>query len=108
MENINSNGVWELYYKPLTMLYYKLLTMQITTANIAKIIKAVLKSMTVSINVESMKFPKWSAALYMCSQELSTVYDIRKATVLSDTSKRNLNTGGTTISQQKLNSIAVS
>ena len=50
-----SNGVRELYYK--------LLTMQITPAKIAKIIKAVLKSMTPSVDVESLKLPKRSAAL---------------------------------------------
>ena len=94
-----SNGVRELYYK--------LLTMQITPAKIAKIIKAVLKSMIPSVNVESLKLPKRAAALYMRSQELPTVNDIHKATVLSDASQKHLNTDGTTLHQQKLNSIAV-
>ena len=52
-----SNGVRELYYK--------LLTMQITPAKIAKIIKAVLKSMIPSVNVESLKLPKRAAVLYI-------------------------------------------
>ena len=94
-----SNGVRELYYK--------LLTMQITPAKIDKIIEAVLKSMTPLVDVESLKLPKRSAALYMCSQELPTVNDIHKATVLSHASKKHLNTDGTTLNQQKLNSIAV-
>ena len=94
-----SNGIRELYYK--------LLTMQITPAKIDKIIKAVLKSMTPSVDVESLKLPKRSAALYMHSQELPTVNDIHKATVLSNASKKHLNTDGTTLNQQKLNSSAV-
>ena len=81
--------------------------MQITPAKIAKIIKAVLKSMVPSVNVESLKLPKRSAALYMHSQELPTVNDIHKATVLSDASQKHPNTDGTTLNQQKLNSIAV-
>ena len=94
-----SNGVRELYYK--------LLTMQITPGKISDIIKYVLKSMTPSVDVESLKLPKRSAALYMRSQELPTVNDIQKATVLSNVSQKHLNTDGTTLNQKKLNCIAI-
>ena len=94
-----SNGVRELYYK--------LLTMQIAPGKISEVIKSVLKSMTPSVDVVSLKLPKWSADLYMRSQELPTVNDVQKATVLSDVTQMHLNTDGTTLNQQKLNSIAV-
>jgi hypothetical protein len=69
-----SNGVRELYYK--------LLTMQVTPGKIADIIRCVLQSITPSVNIESVKLPIQSAALY---QEIPTVNDIQKATILSDT-----------------------
>lgn len=43
----------------------------------------------------------------MRSQEVPTVNDVQKATVLSDVSQMQLNTDGTTLNQQKLNSIAI-
>ena len=69
-----SNGVRELYYK--------LLTMQIAPGKIPEVIKSVLKSMTPSVNVVSLKLPKRSAALYMRSQELPTLNDVQKASVI--------------------------
>ena len=82
--------------------------MQITPSQIPELIKTVLKCMTPSVKVVTIKLPQRSAALYMRSEELPTVSDVQKTIALTDSSvPKHINTDGTTLKQQKLNSIAV-
>lgn len=96
------------YSNAVRELYYKLLSMQISPAKVSNIIKTVLKTMVPSVNVESIQLPKRSAAQYMRKAELPTLNSAHKATVLAHASHTmHMNTDGTTLRQQKLNSIAI-
>ena len=92
-----SNGVRELYYQ--------LLSMHIPPAKIADIIKSILKAFVPSIDVESLHLPKRSAAQYMRSAELPTINRAHKATVLANAKEMHMNTDGTTLNQQKVNTL---
>ena len=92
-------------------LYYKLLADQLPPAKIASTIKSVLKSFLPLLDVDSLKLPGESCALYMRRQELTTVNLAHNAVSLLDQAQSgclNLNCDGTTLSQKKLQGAAIS
>jgi hypothetical protein len=100
------------YTQPVRELYYSLLSMQIPPARISSIIKSVLKSFLPSLEIDKLSLPAESCALYMRSQELTTINLAHKAISLIDKAHSggglNLNCDGTTLFQKKLQGTAVS
>ena len=97
------------YSPEIRKLYYSLLADQVPVSKIADIIRKVLKCFNPDKTVEDLRLPKKSCASYMRNEELKTICDAHKATVLcSDSGKSkgiNLNTDGTTKQQRKLGGV---
>ena len=97
------------YSSEIRKLYYSLLADQIPVSKIAVIIRKVLKCFNPDKNVEDLRLPKKSCACYMRNEELKTICNAHKATILcSDSGKCkgiHLNTDGTTKQQQKLGGV---
>lgn len=97
------------YTLKIRKLYYTLLANEVPTSKIADIIRAVLKCFNPSLNSENLRLPKKACASYMRREELKTICDAHKATVLcSDSAKTrgiHLNTDGTTKEQRKLGGV---
>ena len=97
------------YTLKIRKLYYTLLANEVPTSKIADIIRAVLKCFNPSLNSENLRLPKKACASYMHREELKTICDAHKATVLcSDSAKTrgiHLNTDGTTKEQRKLGGV---
>ena len=94
------------YIPEIRKLYYNLLAEQVPVSKITDIIRHVLKCFNPTENVEDLQLPKRSCASYMRKEELKTICDAHKATVISEVSTKSrqlyLNTDGTTKNQKKL------
>ena len=97
------------YSPAIRKLYYSLLSDQIPSSKIAAIIKMVIKCFNPSIDVEELKLPQRACADYMRREELKTISNAHKATVLSDATNKGflMNTDGTTKFQKKLGGVAI-
>ena len=100
------------YTAEIRTLYYSLLAAQIPASKVDSIIKSVVKCFQPSINVDELKLPKKSCASYMRKEELKTICNAHKATVIcKDYAAKqkglHLNTDGTTKHQKKLGGVVV-
>ena len=99
------------YSPAIRKLYYTLLSNQIPTSKITDIIKVVVKCFNLSIDVQHLKLPKRACASYMRKDELKTVSNAHKATVLCEHASGNkgfwMNTDGTTKAQKKLGAVGI-
>jgi len=100
------------YSSKIRMLYYSLLVNQVPVSKIENIVREVLACFNPFENVEDLKLPKRSCASYMRNEELKTISNAHKATILcSDaitTKGIFLNTDGTTKQQRKLGGVVAS
>ncbi len=96
------------YSPSIRALYYNLLAEQMPASKIPDIIKHVLKCFNRSENIDSLQLPKKSCASYMRKDELKTVCDAHKASIISESSELYLNTDGTTKNQKKLGGVVAS
>ena len=91
------------YTPEIRMLYYTFLADQVPVSKINDIIRHVLRCFNLTENIEVLQLPKKSCAAYMRKEELKTICDAHKATVLSSQAKQlDLNTDGTTKNQKKI------
>ena len=97
------------YSPAIRKLYYSLLSDQVPSSKIIAIIKMVIKCFNPSIDVEKLKLPQRACADYMRREELKTVSNAHKATVLCEAANKGflMNSDGTTKSQKKLGGVAV-
>ena len=99
------------YTPAVRKLYYSLLSEQIPPGKIATIIQTILKSFFPDVSTDKLALPKERCAGYMRIDELSTISQAHKASIISDSIQEgkqfHLNTDGTTLAQKKLNSIAI-
>lgn len=97
------------YSPEIRKLYYNLLAEQVPVSKITDIIQYVLKCFHPTENVEDLQLPKKSCATYMRKEELRTICDAHKATVICGDSTKSkqlhLNTDGTTKNQKKLGGV---
>lgn len=97
------------YTPEIRKLYYSLLEEQVPVSKITDIIRHVLKCFNPTESVEDLQLPKRSCASYMRKEELKTICDAHKATVISELSTQSkqlhLNTDGTTKNQIKLGGV---
>ena len=97
------------YSPEIRKLYYSLLADQVPVSKIADIIRSVLKCFHPAIDVDQLRLPQKTCASYMRCEELRTICDAHKASMLcSDSSKArgiSLNTDGTTKHQNKLGGV---
>ena len=94
------------YSPEIRKLYYSLLADQVPVSKIADIIRSVLKCFNPTVNIEELELPKKSCASYMRKEELSTISNAHKATVICNHSKElHINTDGTTKCQKKLGGV---
>lgn len=101
----------KVYSTAIRELYYTLLTLQLPPANIALIIKTILKTFLPSLRINDLKLPGESCASDMRREELTTLNLAHKASCLAkqaQTGGVNLNSDGTTKSQRKLQGTAIS
>ena len=77
---------------------------QVPVCKITDIIQHVLRCFNPTENIEDLQLPKRSCASYMGKEELKTICDAHKATVISELSlqskKLHFNTDGTTKNQK--------
>ena len=98
------------YSPAIRKLYYGLLSNQIPSSKIVAIIKMIVKCFNPSIDVEKLKLPQRTCADYMRREELKTISNAHKATVLCEhaTNKGfSINTDGTTKFQKKIGGVVV-
>jgi hypothetical protein len=99
------------YSPAIRKLYYTLLSEEVSTSKISSIIKNVVSVFNPSIGLDDLKLPGKSCASYMRKNELKSICDAHKSTVLCQDASENklfkLNTDGTTKAQKKLGAIAV-
>ena len=97
------------YPPEIRKLYYSLLADQVPVSKIANIIRSVLKCFNPSMNVDQLRLPQKTCASYMRREELGTICDAHKATILCSDSALtrgiSLNTDGTTKHQRKLGGV---
>jgi len=93
------------YSPEIRALYYKLLADQVPVNKVADIIKAVLTCFNPSVEVGKLNLPKKSCASYMRKEELRTICDAQKASMISQSKQLYLNTDGTTKFQRKLGGV---
>ena len=97
-------------YSPAIRKLYYTLANQVPTSKIADI-KTVLRCFSPSTDVQRLKLPQQACASYMRREELKTVSNAHKATVLCEHAAGNkgfrMNTDGTTKKQKKLGGIAI-
>ena len=97
------------YTPEIRKLYYNLLADQVLISKINDIIRHVLRCFNPTENVEELQLPKSSCAAYMRKEELKTICDAHKATVISELSSQlkqlHLNTDGTTKNQKKIGGV---
>ena len=100
----------KVYTPAIRELYYTLLAEQIPPGKIASTIKATLKCFLPSLDVQHLKLPQESCASYMRRQELTTVNLAHKASLIlqqAESGALGLNSDGTTLSQRKLQGVAI-
>ena len=99
------------YSPSIRKLYYTLLADQVPASNIANIIKSVIKCFNPCVDVESLVLPQRSCAGYMCRDELRTISNAHKATILNECVTKSkgfvMNTDGTTKGQRKIGGLAI-
>ena len=99
------------YTPAIRKLYYSLLSEHIPPGKIAIIIKTILKTFFPNLNTDELVLPKERCAGSMRIDELSTVSEAHKASIISKNVQEgkafHLNTDGTTLAQKKLNSVAI-
>ena len=99
------------YSPAVRKLYYSLLSAQVPSSRIAEIIKTVIRCFSPSIDVEQLRLPHRTCADYMRKDELKSVSNAHKATVLCSHASENqsfvLNTDGTTKFQRKIGGTAI-
>jgi hypothetical protein len=92
------------YSPTIRKLYYTLLANQVPASKIAEIIRTVVKSFNPSIDIEQLKLPQKGCASYVRKDELKTVSEAHKVTLLCQQTSENaefkLNTDGTTKGQK--------
>ena len=70
------------YPRDIRKLYYSLLADQIPASKVAEVIKSVLKTSHPSIDIEQIQLQQKSCASYMRKEELKTVSNAHKSTVM--------------------------
>ena len=99
------------YSPSIRRLYYTLLADQVPASNIASIIKAIVKCFNPCVDTESLVLPQRSCAGYMCRDELRTISNAHKATLLNECITKGkgftMNSDGTTKGQRKLGGFAI-
>lgn len=95
------------YVPEIRKLYYSLLADEIPATKVALIVRAVLRTFHPDVDVEKLPLPARSCASYMRKDELSTINNAHKVSVLSEASSFHLNTDGTTKNQKKLGGIVI-
>ena len=110
---VTRTKVGRTYSTEIRTLYYSLLAAQIPASKIDSIIKSVIKCFQPFVNVDELKLPKKSCASYMRKDELKSICDAHKATVICEDyvakqKRLHLNTDGTTKHQKKLGGVVVS
>ena len=97
------------YSPEIRKLYYKLLAEQVPVSNITDIIRSVLRCFHPAVDVDRLRLPQKTCASYMRCEELNTICNAHKASMLCTDSVRakgvSLNTDGTTKSQKKLGGV---
>ena len=97
------------YSPSIRKLYYSLLADGVPASSISNIVKSVVKCFSPGVDMESLVLPQRSCANYMCRDELRTISNAHKATVLSECGTEGfaMNTDGTTKGQRKLGGLAL-
>ena len=99
------------YSSSIRKLYYTLLTNQVPAVNIPNIIKSVVKCFNPCVDVETLVLPQRLCAGYMCRDELRTISNSHKATILNECVTKGkgfaMNTDGTTKGQRKIAGLAI-
>ena len=95
------------YVPGIRKLYYSLLADEIPATKVANIVRTVLRTFHSDVDVEKLPLPSRSCASYMRKDELSTINNAHKASVLSEASSFDLNTDGTTKNQKKLGGVVI-
>ena len=95
------------YSLEIRKVYYNLLVHGMSPEKISTNIKIMLRHFLPDIDVERVKLPQKSCAQYMRREELKTVNDIHKASVLAASHMMHLNSDGTTLGQQKLGAVTI-
>ena len=99
-----------MYTPAVRELCYSLLANQIPPAKVTTTIQAVLKCFMPSLDLHTIKLPSEGCASYMRRQELTTISMVHKATKITEEAQSgtlHLNSDGTTISQKKLQGVAM-
>ncbi len=95
-----SSKIGNRYSSEIRMLYYSLFENEVPAVEIETVVKSVIKCFHQSVSIDELSLPKKYCASYMRLEELKTISDIHKATVLSYISNKKvglkLNTDGTT------------
>lgn len=92
------------YAPEIRKLYYSLLADETKVANI---VRTVLRTFYPDVDVEKLPLPSRSCARYMRKDELPTINNAHKASVLSEASSFHLNTDGTTKNLKKLGGVII-
>ena len=99
------------YTPEIRMLYYNLFSDQVPVSKINDVIRHVLRCFNLGVNVDDLQLPKRSCATYMRKEELKTICEAHKATVISELASQSkqlhLNTDGTTKHHKKLGGVVV-
>lgn len=99
-------------YSPgIRKLYYALLANEVPSSKISDIIKAVIRCINPSIDVDQLKLPSKSCASYMRKDELKIVSDAHKATALCQQAANkvgfSLKSDGTTKNLKKIGGVGI-
>ena len=96
------------YVPAVRKLYYSLLANEVPATKVANVVKDVLKAFLPAVEVENLPLPQHSCASYMRRDELATLSNAHKASVICQCgSSLHLNTDGTTKNQKKLGGIVI-
>ena len=95
------------YSLEIRKLYYTLLAAQVPVSKVSDIIRSVLKCLNPTASVEGLQLPSKTCATYMRKEELKSISDAHKPTVISQSKQLRMNTDGTTKHQKKLGGIVV-
>ena len=99
------------YSPAIRKLYYSLLCDDVPSSKVAGIVKMVIKCFHPSIDIDQLKLPQRACADYMRREELRTISNAHKATILCEQAAACkgflMNTDGTTKAQRKIGGVAV-
>ena len=99
--NISSTFSSRTYTSNVRALYYSLLSMRLSPAQIKTVVRNVICHLVPSMKVDKLRLPGKSCAAYMRSQEMPTISRVQKASELMQAEQWHLNSDGTTLQQQK-------